>query len=318
MTQPAAPVLVTGLPRTGTTWLGNTLCLSGELGELYEPFNPGSHRARWFDPPHFYLYIDETLEERYLRPVSQLVQLRYPLTSRLAAARSPRDVRAALDTAWRVARLRRERRVPLVKDPIALFSTPWLHERFGFRPVLLLRHPCGFVSSVLRMGWRISFQSWLRQERLMATLLVPWRDEIEAAASRSPDEVLDASLFWKVCSGVIGELAAGHPDWIVVRHEDLAADPVVAFESMYARLGLQWSTATARAVEEATGAENPREAATGVQHELRRDSRAVAELWRTRLSAAQVATVRAVTSPVADAHYGPETWVDGSVSPPTD
>ena len=302
------PVLVSGCPRTGTTWLGRMLTLSGELAELYEPFNPRAHHARWFDPEHHYLHVDRTNEGSVVGPVGQLARLEYPLARRLAAARSKADVRRAVTT-WRTVRAHRAAgRTPLVKDPLALFATPWLHERFGFRPVLVVRHPAGFVSSLARVGWQVNFRSFLRQERLMATLLAPWRKEVERAAERDRDVVEDGALLWTLCTGVIAGYRRDHPDWIVVRHEDLSADPVPAFTDLYRRLGLAWSDDVAREVVAATSAENPTEVAGTTQHQLARDSRAVAELWRTRLDPAQVATVRRITAPVAGEFYGDDAW----------
>ena len=282
--------------------------LDAELGELYEPFNPQSRVARWFEPPEFFLHIDETNEQPFVGPIAQMAALRYPLLSRLTKTRSLADGRAALDTWRRVGRYRREGRSVLVKDPIALFSTPWLHERFGFRPVILVRHPCGFVSSVLRIGWTINFASWLRQDRLMETLLAPWRAEIEAAAERGTDALLDSALFWRACTGVITGYRDRYPEWVVLRHEDLALDPERKFAELYGTLGLRWSDAVAAQVIDATNADNPGEAETGVQHTLARDSRAVTEVWRTRLSADQVATVREVTADVSDNYYPDDTW----------
>lgn len=303
-----APVLVTGCPRTGTTWLGRMLTLSGELGELYEPFNPRAHQARWFDPPHHYLHVDDTNDGDVAGPVAEMADLRYPLRRRLAASRSRSDARRAVRTWSMVRRLRIEGRSPLIKDPTALFSTPWLHDRFGFRPVIVVRHPCGFVSSLLRVGWQVNFESFRRQPRLMSTLLAPWRPDIDAAAGRPRDPVADGALLWTLCTGVIESWRRDHPDWVVARHEDLAADPVPAFEALYHRLGLRWSDAVALEIEASSSAENPQEVQGQEQHQLSRDSRAVAALWRTRLPPEQVATVRRLTEAVASSFYDEGDW----------
>ena len=299
------PVLVTGAPRTGTTWLGRMLTLSGELAELYEPFNPNAHQARWFDPPHHYVHFDDTNAGRYDSLVSDMAALRYPLAARLAASRArPAEIRRAVTTSRVVAAHRRAGRAAMVKDPMALFSTPWLAERHGFRPVILVRHPCGFVSSVLRVGWTINFRSWTRQPRLMSTLLAPWRDEVEAAAERgAADPLAEASLLWKVCTGVIARFEDEHPDWIVVRHEDLARDPIPAFAELYDRLGLRWSDDVRARITDENGADLPAEVEGTQQHQMARDSRAVADVWRRRLTDEQVVAVRAAAGPVAERYY---------------
>jgi len=297
-------ILVTGAPRSGTTWVGRTLCLGGDVGEIYEPFNPQSREWRWFDPPEFYLYLDESNDAPYVDTVQSMSQWRYPLARRLRAGDGRRAVRA-----WAAAvRHRRAGCGVLVKDPIALMSAPWLADRFGYRPLVVVRHPAGFVSSLLRVGWTPQFGSWLRQPRLMETLLAPWREEIERTQRADLDAIESGALFWRVCAGVVLAFRRQHPDWTVVRHEDLAADPVAQFRRLYAQFGLDWSDEVAGRISEQSAGDNPAEITGGVQHGLQRDSRSVAAIWRERLTDDQVATVRDIVGDVADEFYGDDTW----------
>ncbi|HET7312412.1 MAG TPA: sulfotransferase [Mycobacteriales bacterium] len=297
-------ILVTGAPRSGTTWIGRTLCLGGDVGEVYEPFNPRSRQWRWFDAPEFYLYIDESLEAPYVEPVGAMARWRYPLVRRLRAG----DRRLALRS-WSTARKhRRAGRGVLVKDPIALMSAPWLAHRFGFRPLVVIRHPAGFVSSLLRVGWRPRFGSWLRQPRLMDTLLAPWQEEIERAHRDDLELVEAGAVFWRVCAGVVTGYRAEHPDWVIVRHEDIARDPVVAYRDLYQSFGLTWSDAVAETIRAESAADNPREVAGGVQHGLQRDSRSVATIWQDRLTEQRVDTIRNIVGDVAGLFYDDRTW----------
>ena len=63
------------------------------------------------------------------------------------------------------------RHLELLKDPIALFSTPWLVDRFNVHAVVMIRHPAAYVSSVSRLGWRFDFGYLLGQDLLMRDLL---------------------------------------------------------------------------------------------------------------------------------------------------
>lgn len=302
------PVLVTGAPRSGTTWVGRMLTLSGELGELYEPFNPAAHQARWFDPPEFYLYLDAGNGGPYDERLRAMSRLRFPLSWVAAAGPSPAAMRTAARS-WRLAREhRRHHRVPMVKDPLALFSTEWLATEFGFRPVILVRHPAAFVNSLIRVGWQVRFGSWLRQPLLMESLLAPWAAQIEKAHRADRDPVRDGALLWAVCNDVVRRWRAAHHDWLVVRHEDLALNPERAFADIFGALELSWTPASADAVAESTSAQNPAEVSSTVQHELARDSRNLVDVWRTRLPDGDVRTVRAMTAEVASAFYDDESW----------
>lgn len=302
------PVLVTGAPRSGTTWAGRMLTLSGELGELYEPFNPAAHQARWFDPPEFYLFVEKRNATMYDAALTAMSQLRFPLSRVVAAATTRTRLRTAARTWWTARDHRRHGRAALVKDPLALFSTPWLADNLAFRPVVLVRHPAAFVSSLLRVNWQVRFGSWLRQPLLMDSILAPWAEAIERAHDAPRGVVQDGSLFWAVCNGVVLRWRDEHPHWLIARHEDLAADPVEAFAGLYDRLGLTWSERVSAEIASSTDAANPGEATSGRQHELARDSRALVNVWRARLSADELATVRAVTDEVGRAFYGDGLW----------
>jgi hypothetical protein len=62
----------------------------------------------------------------------------------------------------------------------------WLHVHFPEIPiVLLLRHPCGVVSSRLRNGWDRSNQiaGMLKQEQLVTDFLLPFKEKMENATT---------------------------------------------------------------------------------------------------------------------------------------
>ncbi|HSO53721.1 MAG TPA: hypothetical protein VL330_13445, partial [Actinomycetes bacterium] len=94
----------------------------------------------------------------------------------------------------------------------------------------------------------------------------------------------------------------------VVRHEDLSADPVPAFRSLYGRLGLPFGPDAERAILAATsagsggGAMRWSVSGGGVSKTAARrlDSRANLQVWRERLTPEEVARVRELTADVAD------------------
>ena len=97
--------------------------------------------------------MDESVEAPYVDAVQAMSSWRYPVVRRLRAGDGRRAVRA-----WSTARNHgRKRHGVLLKDPIALLSAPWLARRFGYRPLVVVRHPAGFVSSLVRVGWRVRF-----------------------------------------------------------------------------------------------------------------------------------------------------------------
>ena len=173
MTEPTRPVLVTGSHRSGSTWVGRMLAAADELHYVQEPFNIVAHQ-RWLrpTPPKQFLYISSDNEQQWLDPVRRVFELRYPLGSNLVDRRGPRSsVRRTVRIAEDARQARRRGAAALVKDPIAIFSTRWLVERFGARAVVLVREPVAFVGSLKERGWTFDFSHWSSQPTLMQDLL---------------------------------------------------------------------------------------------------------------------------------------------------
>ena len=233
---------------------------------------------------------------------------RYSYAAELPRLRSARDAgRMARDAAVFAAhRLRRDR--PLVKDPIAVLAAPWLAHEFGMQVVVMIRHPAAYAGSLRRLHWTHDFSHFLDQPGLVDTLVPDLRADIEEFARRPPDIVDQAALLWNVIYTVIDRYRVEHPDWLFVRHEDLSADPAGGFRRLFGRLALVYSPTVARFVEETSSASNPAEADEGVVHTLRRDSAASVRTWHDRLTADEVARVRARTEETAALFYADSAW----------
>ncbi|NOY98812.1 MAG: sulfotransferase [Chloroflexi bacterium] len=299
-----SPILVTGAHRSGTTWVGRMLAAGGEAAYISEPLNvwhrPGVMRApvsRWYG------YICAENASEYLSAFQETLALRYHLGREFVSLRSFKDVlRMGRDgfAFWR-GRLLRQR--PLLKDPFAVFSAPWFAGQFGSQVVITVRHPAAFVSSLKRLGWSFDFRDLLEQPLLMRDCLEPFRAEMEAAED---DVISQGSLLWRMIYHVVDKYRRAHPDFRVVRHEDLSVEPVAGFGSLYETLGLEFNARARRAVEESSSAANPKELSR--THAVRLDSRANVKNWRRRLTDDEIARVRQMTADVAEKFYADDDW----------
>jgi hypothetical protein len=305
----APPILVTGINRAGTTWVGRTLARSPRVGLIYEPFSP-RHRPGILPTsvPRWFTYVRDDPPGRLVADLRRTLGFRYAHAAELRSLRSVRDAgRMARDSAlfatWRARGFR-----PLVKDPIAVLSAPWLAREFRMRVVVMIRHPAAYVGSMHRLQWTHDFSHFLDQPGLVDDLVPELRPEIEEFARRPPDIVDQAALLWKVIHTVVDEYRRSHPDWLFVRHEDIAADPEAGFRGLFHQLGLAWTPRVGRFVADTTASHNPAEAQQGAVHELRRDSAASVRTWQRRLGADDIARIRARTEPVASAFYSNAEW----------
>lgn len=303
------PILVTGIHRSGTTWIGRMLEHSGRVRYLYEPFN-ALHQACPCGTvfPHAYTYVcsdNEALFLGHLRHVLGLTALPRPRPG------APPDLRPWAERAREPLRRLRDRALgirPLLKDPIAFFSAPWLAQRFGARVVVVVRHPAAFVDSARRRGWGFAFAELLDQPLLMRDVLEPWRGEMEVFRTHRPQHmVVEDARLWRIIYHVARAARAAHPDWIFVRHEDLSADPQAGFARLFGQLGLPYTPRAQRQVEEFSRAGNPVDGDVR-RNSLKRDSRANMHKWRQNLSPEEVRLVREETGDVATAFYGDDEW----------
>jgi hypothetical protein len=204
--------------------------------------------------------------------------------------RTPRALAATARDATAFARHRARGHRPLLKDPIAVFSAEWLADRLDADVVVTIRHPAGFASSLARLGWTHRFEQLADQPLLLRDHLGPFAAEIRAHAERPRPVLEQAALLWRAIYATVLRYQERHPDWLFVRHEDAVRNPLGVYEALYDRLGLQLTGAARRAIREQTDGGDP------------------GDVWRTRLSAQELAWLRAATADVSPAFYADDEW----------
>ena len=283
------------------------LSLSPSLGYIREPFSV-SHRPGTLDVqfPYWFPYICAENQGPYLQPVDDMLAFRFKGSAALRAAHAPRDLALAAYDFREFSRCRRRGARPLLKDPIAVFSAEWLSDTFDMQPIVLIRHPAAFASSLIRYGWTHPFDDFLQQPLLMRDLLSPFQEQISSFAHSEREIIDQAALLWTLIHHTILRYRKARPTWRFFRHEDIARDPLGRFEQMFGYLGLEFGEKERAGVSAATDPSNPSEASgAGV---LKRDSRSAVQTWKTRLSAQQVNRIREATEQIAVEFYSDADW----------
>jgi sulfotransferase family protein len=315
------PILVTGSPRSGTTFVGRMLALPHDVHYIHEPFNPlvgpNVTEARF---PSWFAYVTDASATDVLAPLAYTLACHYDFGYALSRARRPADAPEAFRH-WRAFKGARQRGArPLVKDPIALFSSAWLARTFDADVLIMIRHPAAMASSFKRLGWTIDarrFREFLAQTDLMDAYLAEYADEVRTFAHDTRSIVESAALLWKLCYHMVAQFRSRFPQWTYLRYEDLAAEPVAGLRDLYQRFDLAFSdavrerivayTATAERTlkNHALSAVNSIGLSGGV---VPIDSRASIAKWGAALSASEIDTVRSIVRPVADQFYSAADW----------
>ena len=313
------PILITGMARSGGSWVSRMVAGSGEVVHINEPFNrrhpPGlTPGILHVPPPRAYQYVGSHNEQEYVAGFRDMLRLRYNVVAELKANRGVYDLAkmAKYAAAFSHGRVRRLR--PLIDDPYMVFAAEWLAERLDCRVVMLVRHPAGIVSSLARIGtgWSDNLPDIAAQPELVRDYLAPYADELERAAREPLDPVAHGALLWRVIHAGIEQQVARNPRFVVVRYEDMAADPLAEFRTLYSRLGLTFSRAAAETIRSGCLAGPARRQVPWGRVGLGRTafqpmrSAANAWAWRDRLSPEVIAEVLERTRDVAGRFYTPD------------
>jgi hypothetical protein len=303
------PILVTGSHRSGSTWLGQMIAASDTVGYIHEPFNidrgPGICRTRF---PYWFTYIRPGTDGDMADDFRRLLGFRYNYLAQAGSVRSRRDVRVLIRDGGRFLRYRMRHARPLLKDPMALFSAEWIAETFDAQVVVVVRHPAAFAGSIKLDGWAHPFSHFLDQPALMEDHLSRFREEIDAFAREEHDILDQAALLWRLIHSTIADYRVQHPEWLVVRHEDLSRDPIEGFGTLFAALDVPYTEDAKQAILRSTSRSNPADREVSGRQFLSRDSRANVDNWRRRLTPAEVERIRARVADVSPLFYGDDDW----------
>lgn len=310
-----SPVLVTGLPRSGTSWVGKMLEASGAVTYVNEPLNPDhppghSPGVLAQSPEHQFQYICRDNEQLWAPAFTKTIALRYGVGAELRRNRAPYDLArmAKYVVSFNAGRLRGRR--PLIDDPFATFSTRWLVERMGVRALVLVRNPIALVGSWRRFGW--SFQPHeLLEQPLLIRDLVPDPEPLRAL-ERSDDHVAKIAELWRVAYAAIDQIR-GMPGIVIRTYEELVSDPMTKFEELYDAFDLPWTAKASGEIRAATTATGDAERgfAWSLKGGLSRtayrpmDSKQALTSHVGRITEEDTQRVREITGAVADRFFPP-------------
>jgi hypothetical protein len=299
-------IFVTGAPRSATTFVGRILSGAPQVDYIHEPFNPDCGIAG-VERPFLYLEQGEP-RELALRPqIERLLDYRAPLKTGYYRNDTPlrrlakRVVGSRGPFHLRLARLNPLHHSAVIKDPIGCLLTEYLLLRYAVRPIVVLRHPLGFVASTLRLNWDLDLAPLLEQPRLVQRFFEP--ADLELARRHQQGTPLQrAAVLWRLLNRALLAMAHEHAEILLVRHEDLCLHPLENFERIFDHAGLPLRQSTRRSILRHTGGERA-QARRGRVQDFRRDSRAIGRQQGELLSPAQAAEVLAICMPVAAQHY---------------
>lgn len=255
-------VFVTGIHRSGTSWIGDIMSYAEDVSYWREPYNPSTVK----NMAQQYLYLPDNVNETsYKIFTDKMLQGKY----------SGSLFDYTLPKYWYGLSNKH-----LIKDPTAAFMLEWIMSEYNCKTLVVLRHPAGFVSSVLKLNWDFDFNCFLKQKKLMSKYLVNHRDIIEKYNYPGMD-VGKGAVLWCVVYHVLKKMTISD-DVIWVKYEDVCASPISSFKNIHQQFDLQWNESIENKIKDSVSGRST--FSNNITHELSRDTSKMSTIWKTRLS----------------------------------
>ena len=301
------PILVTGTHRSGSTWLGHLIANSKQVCYIHEPFNLKNKKAisniNW---EYWFTYICKENEDLYFNQLQKTTNFSYSFKGAFSQLNSKTGVKYFFKTLYDFEKAKILFQRPLLKDPIAFFSTEWLQERFDVQPIILIRHPAAFVSSLKRVNWTFDFGHFLNQPLLMENKLGKWEYDIIKAKENKVDIIDQGILIWNIFHDTIKNYQKDHPDWFYIKHELLANEPELYLKEIFSYLNLPYTSKIKNYIRATTNSNNPIEATKTTQYI--RNSKSIVKNWKNKLSQNELERISEGTRDVAINYYNESEW----------
>jgi hypothetical protein len=305
-------VFVTGVPRSGTTFVGRILSSPLEVDYIHEPFNP---RCGMPGTSRWYGYVRPSLDTEEMQRYHTLTKTifsydlklkgRIPTndswlkkgTKRIVGSRGPFYLRLAKANPFHKA--------AVIKDPLGGLLSEYLYLHFNVKPVIVIKHPTSFVASLKRVNWWPSSSRLSDQPHLIEDY---FHDDADIVTKDWSDPLLGAAAFWRAVYKVLLIQAGKYSDWQVITHEQLSQDPVPTFRHLYEALELPWYDSVRRNILRSTQGNRSAEARSGVVQDFRRNSADIFKMRRDSLSQKERKAIFDVVEDVALQVYTRESF----------
>ena len=300
------PILITGIHRSGSTWLGKVMGVSSELRYIHEPFNV----AKNIDIPfsHWYKYVSDCSSKKEQEVIKKYVISKQSLNIHRLIDRSRKakylgQVKDAIkyELKYFIAR-------PLIKDPIAFMAMEWIQKTFDADIIVLIRHPAAFIASLKVKDWRFDFKNLLSQDLLMEKELAEYKSEIEEIVNfekntGKSDLILQGILLWNCIYSITkkrNEKYQNSKNWIFVKHEDLSLHPKEELNNIFSKFNLKFTKEIQLEIENTTYGNS--------SNIWARDSVKNISTWKDRLDKEEIKLIKKKTFKIWNYFYDEDDW----------
>ncbi len=289
------PVVICGLHRSGTTYVGRILSLTSSTYVLHEPFNPiwGLDYA-----PSTYTYwtknnTNSDADEIVCKAMAFCGKFAKPTSNKCGLQKIRYQVLGGKQHfQWKLLKILKILRMPPVhivwKDPFCTFMVDYLTRICKIKTVVMVRHPCAHYYSVNKQNWHFDIGNLIGQQELINDFGMGISEDHWEKAKN--DNLVSIVLLWKIMSRMLASVGEQNDNLLLVRHEDLCMDPENEIHRICKHMGINFTLSMKKYIK-ITSQGSSAEAPEGQVHSFQRNSKALVNVWRENLSRDQIKTL---------------------------
>jgi len=310
-------IMLFGMPRSGTTWLGKIFDSHPRTIYRHEPDSWRLLSIPLLTDPHESMHY-ESVATRFVGNLAHMCHTKVSATLPVFPKEylsTPRywATRGSVSAARIASRLIGEVRVPQWVDPNRTLDAPIVWKsvestgRFGLlatlfpasRAILILRHPCGYVASLLRgeAASKFTSQDPASEDYGIFEMLAPTapakRRGLTLDAFRAMTPVERLAWCWALFNEKAMEEVANLTNCTVIKYEDVCGTPIPTARRLFEFAGLPWAAQTDEFIRASTSRDQ------SGYYSVFKDPLRAANRWREELSEDQVRQIEAVAAQTA-------------------
>ncbi len=292
-------VIVSGLHRSGTTYIGNIISQNSKVQTIHEPSN---YNRGIKGVPMWYPYSepdsnDSNIENLY-NAIIQFDRSWNKKHSRKAGSSSGLKIRLVANRqslTWSKLKLRKLFHIlPETicwKDPFVTFSLQHLINIHNARVVCMVRHPGALYFSNKRQKWEFDINNLLFQKSLINKYGADISEKYWDLAFK--ENAASIAILWKIMSRVVTEIVEETKSLLIIRHEDFSREPVDLSKRICKHFNVDFTERMEQYIVKTTQGEKV-DATNGIAHSFCRNSEALINNWRGKLDHKDVKIIRTI------------------------
>lgn len=289
-------LFLTGLPRSGTTWLASVIGVHQEINYISgEIFNPGTS-PQTFGLENLPWFInEETLSKDIKDKIPKALSLKTSLLFSLKRIEilvgeknlDPKNYLRIFKHLF----FSLNKKANFTKDPIGLFMVNYFYENYNAKIVIVKRNPYRFIASMKRMNWYLNFNylPLYFKERYSQNIL-------DYKKKYKDNLVYNVLIWWLIQNDYCKQLQDNGIKYLEVEHEQLLHDPVSGFNKILKFYGFEMDKNVSLKIDYYLSQKNKDSKELNETHQMNRSKSQIKNSWKNYLTNDDIDLIKTMTN----------------------